>query len=328
MSNEQLLALVEDYDNGKLHPDQLAQAIRALATQSPQADKARGEDRPFGWWLTDSNGVGRFTRQSDTVQDYATTSGYNATPLYATPQPQGDVSLEAGVDAAVAATGHINLNSMTQCADSWLAVVDVLSEVSPNWSARKGTGRECAISAIRELATSQVSGGGEDLEAHARGLLDTSLRNLGLHADAYFVGCGGELDQNDKAAINAIVAALSATHTQARPDGGGDSCRGPGICELCSRAAGCCFKGERCGRADCPAPLPNSFRKPAPCPSARPQIHPAQADVARLVEAASVVAAAQDGAFSSEWDELDKAVAPFTTDKQRGDSRGGEAKEV
>lgn len=47
------------------------------------------------------------------------------------------------------------------------------------------------------------------IEKRARELLDTELRKLGLHEDAYHVGCGAELDRNDQAAINAIAAALT-----------------------------------------------------------------------------------------------------------------------
>lgn len=48
-----------------------------------------------------------------------------------------------------------------------------------------------------------------DIEKRARELLDKALRDIGLHEDAYHVGCGAELDQNDKAAIKAIIAALT-----------------------------------------------------------------------------------------------------------------------
>lgn len=59
-----------------------------------------------------------------------------------------------------------------------------------------------------------------ELEQKARELLDTALRDLGLHEDAYHVGFGAELDQNDRAAINAIVAALRAAPAAAgAPDG-------------------------------------------------------------------------------------------------------------
>lgn len=58
-----------------------------------------------------------------------------------------------------------------------------------------------------------------DLEQKARELLDTALRDLGLHEDAYHVGCGAELDQNDRAAINAIVAALRAAPEQRAAEG-------------------------------------------------------------------------------------------------------------
>ncbi|MBA0428411.1 MULTISPECIES: hypothetical protein [Stenotrophomonas] len=47
------------------------------------------------------------------------------------------------------------------------------------------------------------------IEKRARKLLDTELRKLGLHEDAYHVGCGADLDRNDQAAINAIAAALT-----------------------------------------------------------------------------------------------------------------------
>lgn len=47
------------------------------------------------------------------------------------------------------------------------------------------------------------------IEKRARELLDTELRKLGLHEDAYHVGCGADLDRNDQAAINAIAAALT-----------------------------------------------------------------------------------------------------------------------
>jgi len=47
------------------------------------------------------------------------------------------------------------------------------------------------------------------IEKRARELLDTELRKLGLHEDAYHVGCGAGLDRNDQAAINAIAAALT-----------------------------------------------------------------------------------------------------------------------
>jgi len=46
-------------------------------------------------------------------------------------------------------------------------------------------------------------------EKRARELLDTELRKLGLHEDAYHVGCGADLDRNDQAAINAVAAALT-----------------------------------------------------------------------------------------------------------------------
>lgn len=46
------------------------------------------------------------------------------------------------------------------------------------------------------------------IEKRARELLDTELRKLGLHEDAYHVGCGAGLDRNDQAAINAIAAAF------------------------------------------------------------------------------------------------------------------------
>lgn len=47
------------------------------------------------------------------------------------------------------------------------------------------------------------------IEKRARERLDTELRKLGLHEDAYHVGCGADLDRNDQAAINAIAAALT-----------------------------------------------------------------------------------------------------------------------
>ncbi|HDX0898508.1 TPA: hypothetical protein RNS99_000694 [Stenotrophomonas maltophilia] len=47
------------------------------------------------------------------------------------------------------------------------------------------------------------------IEKRARELLDTELRKLGLHEDAYHVGCGAGLDRNDQAVINAIAAALT-----------------------------------------------------------------------------------------------------------------------
>jgi len=47
------------------------------------------------------------------------------------------------------------------------------------------------------------------IEKRARELLDTELRKLGLHEDAYHVGCGADVDRNDQAAINAIIAALT-----------------------------------------------------------------------------------------------------------------------
>ena len=47
------------------------------------------------------------------------------------------------------------------------------------------------------------------IEKRARELLDAELRKLGLHEDAYHVGCGAGLDRNDQAAISAIDAALS-----------------------------------------------------------------------------------------------------------------------
>lgn len=47
------------------------------------------------------------------------------------------------------------------------------------------------------------------IEKRARELLDTELRKLGLHEDAYHVGCGADVDRNDQAAINAITAALT-----------------------------------------------------------------------------------------------------------------------
>ncbi|HHA2465654.1 TPA: hypothetical protein ACOECM_000925 [Stenotrophomonas maltophilia] len=49
----------------------------------------------------------------------------------------------------------------------------------------------------------------KSIEKRARELLDTQLRKLGLHEDAYHVGCGAGLDRNDQAAINAIAAALT-----------------------------------------------------------------------------------------------------------------------
>lgn len=53
-------------------------------------------------------------------------------------------------------------------------------------------------------------GDGPTIENRARELLDTELRKLGMHEDAYHVGCGADLDRNDQAAINAIAAALAA----------------------------------------------------------------------------------------------------------------------
>ncbi|HDS1132051.1 TPA: hypothetical protein ACGCGJ_000413 [Stenotrophomonas maltophilia] len=47
------------------------------------------------------------------------------------------------------------------------------------------------------------------IEKRARELLDAELRKLGLHEDAYHVGCGAGLDRNDQAAINAIAATLT-----------------------------------------------------------------------------------------------------------------------
>lgn len=47
------------------------------------------------------------------------------------------------------------------------------------------------------------------IEKRARKLLDTELRKLGLDEDAYHVGCGADLDRNDQAAINAIIAAFT-----------------------------------------------------------------------------------------------------------------------
>lgn len=47
------------------------------------------------------------------------------------------------------------------------------------------------------------------IEKRARQLLDAELRKLGLHEDAYHVGCGADLDRNDQAAINAISAAIT-----------------------------------------------------------------------------------------------------------------------
>ena len=47
------------------------------------------------------------------------------------------------------------------------------------------------------------------IEKRARALLDAELRKLGLHETAYHVGCGADLDRNDRAAINAIADALT-----------------------------------------------------------------------------------------------------------------------
>lgn len=47
------------------------------------------------------------------------------------------------------------------------------------------------------------------IEKRARELLDAELRKLGLHEDAYRVGCGADLDRNDQASINAIATALT-----------------------------------------------------------------------------------------------------------------------
>ncbi|HEL4264438.1 hypothetical protein D7T48_12095 [Stenotrophomonas maltophilia] len=47
------------------------------------------------------------------------------------------------------------------------------------------------------------------IEKRARQLLDAELRKVGLHEDAYHVGCGADVDRNDQAAINAISAAIT-----------------------------------------------------------------------------------------------------------------------
>lgn len=48
----------------------------------------------------------------------------------------------------------------------------------------------------------------DPIDTKARELLDKALRDLGLHEDAYHIGCGADLDRNDQAAVNAISAAL------------------------------------------------------------------------------------------------------------------------
>lgn len=50
----------------------------------------------------------------------------------------------------------------------------------------------------------------DPIDTKARELLGKALRDLGLHEDAYHVGCGADLDRNDQAAINAISSALRA----------------------------------------------------------------------------------------------------------------------
>lgn len=58
-----------------------------LHPTTPTGDQNARAVEPFGWWLTDCNGIGRFTRTSapSDLDAYRTTPGYAATPLYTTP---------------------------------------------------------------------------------------------------------------------------------------------------------------------------------------------------------------------------------------------------
>lgn len=80
----------------------ISKALADLRAAGCDADADRIESAltkavPFGYWLSDCNGIGRFTCgiNPDYVDQYRTTPGYSATPLYANAPPANPP--EAGV---------------------------------------------------------------------------------------------------------------------------------------------------------------------------------------------------------------------------------------
>jgi hypothetical protein len=90
------------------------------------------------------------------------------------------VAGEEFADAVAAQAGHINFNSIRQCADAWLAVVGALDSHYPGWSDSSGTGMENAVSAIETLATVAGEAAQPMNRAEAMALAREIIRNLGV----------------------------------------------------------------------------------------------------------------------------------------------------
>ena len=75
------------YSTGRSHA---AEAVRRAALTSPPKAEA-GEPEPFAWYLTGIDG--RMSQVSDRIgdRDAWLSIGYVVKPLYATPEPRGDV---------------------------------------------------------------------------------------------------------------------------------------------------------------------------------------------------------------------------------------------
>ena len=124
-----------------------ADTYEALATapQPPAEAQAQGGGDVVAWWNPDAEFSDPFSQSQTRKHRIA---------LYAAP-PSAPVGVEE-LDAAAVEAGHIAFESMKQCADAWLAVVDALSAAAPGWSEKNGTGRECATAAIAALASQAV----------------------------------------------------------------------------------------------------------------------------------------------------------------------------
>lgn len=74
---------------------------------APDFTQSPAEPHPFGWWLVDAAGVGRFSRSAlpDALAQYQTTPGYSATPLHAR-QP---VAQEPAFYLSASDWGHIRI---------------------------------------------------------------------------------------------------------------------------------------------------------------------------------------------------------------------------
>lgn len=125
----------------------------------------------------------------------------SGTKLYAHPPPSVPVGVE-GLNAAAVDAGHVTFESMRQCADSWLAVVDTLNKVAPGWNEKKGTGRECATAAIAALAQ-QPAAFRNDGNSEADFIADDAIA---------CTACGGSGHRDDQqpAAVDEVISAARA----------------------------------------------------------------------------------------------------------------------